>query len=183
MALTRDDIADLDILDAIELESDGSSSYLFRSESIGTVTSGTKQVSIPAGLLLAADNGIGPGDIVVITGNAAAGTYTVDQVIDQQTFSVVESIPDAAGGSVDFIHAAGAGRIGVDTTGFASSSATTLSALLEDLDAAASSGGVPPTIVGQVPFSMDGVTFTPQLPLTAPFGWLISDQGLHLVVG
>lgn len=163
--------------------SDGSSTYLFRTDSIGTVTSGSKQVTVPGGVLLAPDDGIQSGDIAVITGNAAAGTYTVDVVIDQETFSVVESIPNASGGSVDFIFAPGASRVGVDTSGFASSSASTLGELLQDLDTAASSGGVPPTIIGQVPFSLDGVTFTPQLPLTAPDGWLISNQGLHLVVG
>lgn len=49
-----------------------------------------------------------------------------------------------------------------------------------------STTGLPPaTCCGQVLHSIDGVSFTPQLPLTAPpnTGWLVNDSGHLLVVG
>lgn len=46
---------------------------------------------------------------------------------------------------------------------------------------------VPATEVGQVLWSIDGLTFTPQLPLTSVSpdrgGWLVNDLGYMLVVG
>lgn len=39
-----------------------------------------------------------------------------------------------------------------------------------------------PTQIGQILYSIDGTSFTVQLPLTGPGGWLINDDGILLVV-
>lgn len=45
-------------------------------------------------------------------------------------------------------------------------------------------GSLPPaTAVGQTLFSIDGLTFTPEQPLTGPGGWLVNSQGILLVKG
>lgn len=45
-------------------------------------------------------------------------------------------------------------------------------------------GALPPaTQVGQVVYSVDGSTFTVQLPLTSRHGWLVANDGIHIVVG
>lgn len=55
------------------------------------------------------------------------------------------------------------------------------------LDLEGSGGSLPPAdTAGEVLFSVDGLTFTAQLPMTAPDageGWLVNDVGLMLVVG
>lgn len=38
------------------------------------------------------------------------------------------------------------------------------------------------TQIGQVPFSLDGITFTAQLPLTNEFGWMVNDDGILIVI-
>lgn len=55
-------------------------------------------------------------------------------------------------------------------------------------DSGGGGGNMPPaTIVGQVLFSVDGLTFTAEQPLTAPdhgsAGWLVNDLGILLVTG
>lgn len=45
-------------------------------------------------------------------------------------------------------------------------------------------GGLPPaTQLGQVLYSIDGASFTVQLPLTSCHGWLINNDGELIVVG
>lgn len=82
--------------------------------------------------------GLEAGDIVVIAGNAAAGTYTVESVTDQQNFVVVESILDGTGGTVTVYHPAASTKIGVDSSPLNYSSSDTLQEVLEDLNNVAS---------------------------------------------
>ena len=47
-----------------------------------------------------------------------------------------------------------------------------------------SGSSVPATQIGQVLFSADGLTFSAFLPVTTPdVGWIIQDDGIHIVVG
>lgn len=47
-----------------------------------------------------------------------------------------------------------------------------------------STGSLPTaSYVGQTLYALDGVTLTPQLPLTSLGGWLLNDPGILLVVG
>lgn len=79
------------------------------------------------------------GDKVVITGGAAAGIYTVDEVTDQYQFTVVESIADSSGvGTLAIYHPTGATRVTVDTSGLTNVSGSTLQAVLSSIDTAIS---------------------------------------------
>lgn len=85
------------------------------------------------------------GDKVVIAGNAAAGTYTVSSVTDQQNFIVQESIVDSTGGTTNIYYPPAPERIGVDDTNFTLVSGDTLQETLEDIDtrlAGAAGGGL-----------------------------------------
>jgi hypothetical protein len=80
-----------------------------------------------------------PNDKVVITGGAAAGTYTVDEVIDQYQFTVIESIVDTAGtGTFALYHPIGSTRVTVDTTGLTNISGSNLQTVLSSIDDAIS---------------------------------------------
>lgn len=81
-----------------------------------------------------------PGDLVTISGNDAAGDYTVEFVDDQQNFRVLEDIVDSTGGTVNIFHPAGATRIGVDSSNLDWSDSDNLQDVLEDLEIATSSG-------------------------------------------
>jgi hypothetical protein len=112
------DIKDADLYDSYELKSDGTETYF--STTISTCVSSTKTITIPNDInvyLINGDTPIDIGDIVRITGNAAAGTYTVATVVGDFSFTVNENIADASGGTVEFRYDAGAKLIGVDPTG------------------------------------------------------------------
>jgi hypothetical protein len=91
--------------------------------------------------LIHGDDPIEVGDKCVISGSAAAGTYTVAVVVDDVTFDVTESIVTSTGGSAAFRFKSGALRVGVDTTGLSNSAASTLQGLISDFDSAIGSGG------------------------------------------
>jgi len=82
------------------------------------------------------------GDTVVLSGNAAAGRYTIESISDQQNLIVVENIVDSTGGNIEIYHPVGATRVGVDPTSLSQSSSSILQTVLNDLDAAISGGGV-----------------------------------------
>ena len=42
---------------------------------------------------------------------------------------------------------------------------------------------IPATQIGQVFYSLDGLTLTPQLPITGDGGWLTSEDGILIVNG
>jgi hypothetical protein len=42
---------------------------------------------------------------------------------------------------------------------------------------------LPPTEIGQVIYTTDGATWSAELPLTGPYGWLVNDDGILIVVG
>lgn len=78
---------------------------------------------------------LAPGDKIVITGGAAAGTYTVATVTDQFQFVVVESIIDSSGtGTLAAYHPVSSTRVGVNTTGFSHTSGLFLQKVIEDFD-------------------------------------------------
>lgn len=78
---------------------------------------------------------ISPGDKAVITGGAAAGTYTVSGVTDQQQFTVTTSIANTSGvGSLALFHPTGSTLIGIDTSPFTTVSGTNLQSVLQSID-------------------------------------------------
>jgi len=148
MGTVSRDVTDIEIIDAVELASDGSSSYK-SGITVSQTISGTSRVIIaPTGPLFLdglvfGDDPVEAGDKVVLAGTTAAdGMYTVNSIIDNSILDVVESILDSIGGTAAFRHPAGSKRIGVDPTSISASSQTNLQGVLEDLDASISSGGI-----------------------------------------
>jgi hypothetical protein len=132
----REDVRDADFVDAVELASDGTASY--KTTPVTDVVSGTITVA-PAADYLGLEFGDDPievNDIFVLTGATAGnGTYTVDTIIDNTSFTVVEAIVDSTGGSADFRHPAGALKVGVDPTTLSFTTKTNVQEALEDLTA------------------------------------------------
>ena len=42
---------------------------------------------------------------------------------------------------------------------------------------------IPATQIGQVLYSVDGLTFTAELPVTSDHGWLVNNDGILIVNG
>lgn len=136
--IAREDLKDLDIVDAPELLSDGTEPY--RSAiGIVSVTAGTKTVVVSGGLIFN-DEPVEPGDLLTVAGNAAAGNYTVASIVSDTVFTVEEVIADATGGNATFRHPPGATKVGVDPTNLAFSDSNRLQSVIEDLDEGLSTG-------------------------------------------
>lgn len=143
MPLRKADIVDADIIDAYELRSDGAASFAYvTGVTVVSTTAATKRVVISGYSLRDLDDPAEPDDIVVIIGSAAAGTYTIDTVIDATTFSVNENIVDSVGGTATFQHPPGATKIGFDPTGLTNVTAHAVQEAIQELDAAITSGGL-----------------------------------------
>jgi hypothetical protein len=82
------------------------------------------------------------------------------------------------GGTATYHHAAGATRVGVDSTALAYSTANTLQEVLEDI-----TSPPPATQVGDHLVSLDGATFTVVHPVTSGHGWLANCDGDLLIEG
>lgn len=136
--LTKDDLSDLDFVDAPELASDGLSSFL-SSVTVVSTTSSTKRVVVSGVYLIHdPDQRIEPADIVVLTGTApggiADGTYTVASIVNDTTFVVVEAIADSTGGSVAFRWPPGSSKVGLNPTGMVNVTAHNLQAAVKNID-------------------------------------------------
>lgn len=177
MPIDAVDIADAGFVSEDELLSDGT--VTFRSESVTDVTSGVITTSAVSPLKNY-DDPIQSGDIAIISGNAAAGTYTVDTV-DLFSFTVVEAIIDAGAGTVDFRHPAASTRIGVDPTTLSYTTENTLQGALEDLSA----GALPAAMqVGDHLVSKNGSTFAVVHPIiSGDDGWLSNCDADLLIEG
>lgn len=136
--IAKEDLRDLDIVDARELLSSGFDAYQ-SAVGVVSVVSATKTVVVSGGLIFN-DNPVETGDRVTIAGNAAAGDYTVDSVLSDTSFTVVEAIVDASGGTATFKHPPGALKVGIDPTNLVFSGATNLQEAVEDLDSGLNSG-------------------------------------------
>lgn len=124
--IRKEDIADLDIVDAYELASDGygpSSIYLSTPCVSTTGTTKTVVVSLSAdgnGILYNYEFPVQSGDIVWVhntAGTIGDGYFTVDQVIDNVTFTVNETMVNSTGGTVQYRYPAGASAVGFNPTG------------------------------------------------------------------
>lgn len=134
--LSKDDIKDVELVDAIELAATGSSFYRTGSSLVSTTT-GTNTVTLNAAFsVIYGDDPIEVGDFAILAGTTggADGTYTVASVLTDQTFTVAEALATSTGGTVGFKHKAGALRVGVDTSTFTHSSSSTAQAVLKDVD-------------------------------------------------
>jgi len=137
--LSRWDIDDLDIVDAVELNSDGTT-VIQTGVTVVSTTHSTKRVVVSGVYLIQEpDQRIEPKDRVTLSGTSggsADGNYTVASVIDDLTFTVVENIPDSTGGLVEFRHPPGALRTGFDPVGLTHITANQVQEAIRQLDAA-----------------------------------------------
>ncbi|MBT8428377.1 MAG: hypothetical protein KJN79_00550 [Gammaproteobacteria bacterium] len=155
--IIREDIRHEDIVDAVELESDGLTSVIFTGATLVSTTSGTKTVVL-SGVDLERDPEIvEAGDIIILAGTsgggAADGTYTVAARIDDLTFTVNEAIATSTGGTCETQNPSGASKVGFDDTGLTYVDASNVQDAIEDLDASITSGGA---LHGKAIFKIDG---------------------------
>jgi hypothetical protein len=141
--LSRFDIDDLEIIDAIELKSDGTT-VIMTGVTVVSTTYSTKRVVVSGVYLVnEPDQRIELNDKVTLTGTSgglADGNYTVATVVDDTTFTVIEAIANSTGGVGTFYHPPGALRIGFDPTGLTHTTAHEVQDAIKDLDG--SVGGI-----------------------------------------
>ena len=116
--ISKEDVRDLDFIDAEELASTNQSDYR-SGDSLVSTTSSTQTVLFTAGVLLInGDYPIEEGDTIILTGTTggADGTYTVATIVDDVTLTVSEAINDSTGGSAAFRYPPGAIKVGYDNT-------------------------------------------------------------------
>ena len=136
--ITKEDLRDADVVDAVELVSDGTSVFISGATVVST-TAATKTI-VCSGTYFAydaADEFLEEWDTVTLSGTSggsADGTYTIGSIVDNTTFVVKESINDSTGGSANFMHPAGATKVGVDPSNLTFSSNNDLQNVLEDID-------------------------------------------------
>lgn len=139
MPIRTADVNDQDFVDAYELASDGYEVYL--TTTLVSTTFGTKTVVINLpfdgiGILYSLDHPAQQGDIVRLvgtSGTAADGYFTVDTVVDDVTFTVVETIASSTGGTIYFMYPSGASRVGFDPTGLTITTSHTVQGAISDI--------------------------------------------------
>ena|SRR5271165_3341345 len=140
MPIRKSDIFRSDIISPPELSSDGYYVYLPQIASVSTTSSSKTIVISPIpdgeGLTLPAfDHPAKVGDIAHITGSSGAdGYYTINHIVNDTTFTVVESINDSTGGHVDFIYPVGAGLVGFNPDGLTITTSTNVQGAIKDIN-------------------------------------------------
>lgn len=143
--LSKEDIRDLDIVDANELASDGFDPFLtlpLVSISAGGIFT-VNVSSLVIGIIHEPGGTVEPGDRLYLQGATPAeadGYYTIDSLLTDSTLTVEEATVAATGGNLFFIYPSGAGKVGVDTTGCTHTDAHDVQEAIEDLDAAITDG-------------------------------------------
>lgn len=136
--IRREDIEDVEIVDAGELLSDGTTSILTGATVVSTTASTKRVVLSGVDIINDKDERLEPGDLVTLSGTTggADGDYTVDSIIDPVTFDVVEAIVDSTGGTMSAKHPPGASKVGLDPTNVSGVTATELQTAMEQLSQA-----------------------------------------------
>jgi len=110
--LTKDDIKDLDIVEEEELASEGLTGSPFSTSLIIlSIAAVTKTIVLSSGDFNEPRSS--EFDIIKIKSGDALGNYTIDEVIDDITAKVKETIPDATNGEAEIYY-----RAGTETVGF-----------------------------------------------------------------
>lgn len=153
------DNLNLTVVESINTSTGGTASltYYYLSVSVVSTTNSTKVVVVGTpsdgeGIKTGRDHLVQVGDRVILSGTsggAADGTYTVENVIDDTSFKVTESLATSTGGTAKFRYAPGAYQVGADPSNFNAAVTTkrTVQGILDDLGIALGSGvvtGVPP---------------------------------------
>ena len=140
MPIRKSDIYRSDIISPSELSSDGYFIYLPSISVISTTNSSKTVVISPIpdgeGLTLPSfDHPVKSGDITYINGSSGAdGYYTIDIILSDTSFTVIDTIVDSIGGTVDFMYPVGAGLVGFDSTGLTMTDATNVQGAIKDFD-------------------------------------------------
>jgi hypothetical protein len=123
MVIRKEDLADLDIIDAAELISDGYSVYLtttlVSTNSVGNVVT----INLPPdgeGLITGRDHLAQAGDRVRLIGTSGGlgdGYFIINSIIDETSFNITSSIVSSTGGTIHFMYREGARQVGFDPTG------------------------------------------------------------------
>lgn len=122
--IRKEDILDTDFADAYELRSDGydANSIYLSNVSIISTTTGTNTVIVNlafdgGGIFYSHDHPVEKDDIVWLQGTSGAdGYYTVNTVIDDNTFTTNEPIVSSTGGLAEFRYPSGSLKVGYDIT-------------------------------------------------------------------
>jgi hypothetical protein len=147
--IRKEDLVDLDIIDASELASDGYSVYLTTTLVSTTNAGSLVTINLPQdgeGLITGKDHPLSPGDRVWITGTSgglADGYYICNNVISDTSFSVTSPILSSTGGTIYFMHPAGAFNVGFDLSNYTAIHVThkNVQEAIQDLDLAISGSG------------------------------------------
>lgn len=164
--IRKEDIADLDFVDAYELQSDGySNNHIYLSGvSVVSTTALTKTIVINlapdgGGILYSKDHPVESKDIVYLSGTSggtANGFYTVDQVLSDTSFTVNESISNSTGGSALFKYPSGASKVGFDSRLTNHTNADNLQQAVQDIDNNLLSSDEHPTLRQLIHFIDEG---------------------------
>ena len=140
MVLRKEDIYDLDFLSRDELISDGYKVYA--NGFVVSVIGATKTI-ITDFFLYSIDAPVQSGDRVgIFNSRSCDGYYTIDQIVSDYSFTVLENINDDASGDLYFMHPTGARQIGFDPSGLTSTTARNLQDAIKDLVINGGIGGI-----------------------------------------
>lgn len=142
--IRKEDVSDTDFVDAYELRSDGygiNSIYLSGVTVVST-TSGTNTVVVNlapdgGGIFYSHDHPVEVLDIVYLSGTSgslADGYFTVNTIVSDTSFTVVEPIATSTGGTAEFRYPPGASKIGFNPTGLSNTDSNDVQEAIEDLD-------------------------------------------------
>lgn len=106
---------------------------------LNSTAAATKNVYAPAAKWILWN--LEPGDLITISGNDAAGDYTVTSISDPENFLVAEDIVDSTGGTILACHPPGSTRIGIDNSNFGVLQGEDLQEVLEELDSKFTASG------------------------------------------
>lgn len=144
--IRRSDIVDTEVVDQVELGSDGTVD-LFTGVTVVSTTSGTKRVVVSGVNLIngAVDERLEANDKVTLAGTSGGlgdGTFTVASIVDDTTFEVVEAIGTSTGGTATAKYPPGAKKVGLDPTGLTQTTSTNVQDAIKDIDGAIAGGGI-----------------------------------------
>ena len=142
MAIRKSDVSRKDIVNSYELLSDGygNNSGFLSAALVSTTAPHTVTVVLPSddlSLQYSQDYQIDPNDIVYIyntSGGIADGYYTVDTIVNDTVFTVVENIATSLSGNIQFRYPAGSLMVGFNPTGCIDITHNTVDGALKDLD-------------------------------------------------
>jgi len=137
--IRKSDITDRDLIDSDELISDGYKIYL-TSTLVSTSLTKVIVINLPSdgeGIITGRDHPVEQYDRVYLFGTSggnADGYFIVNEILDDTSFTVFESINNSSDGYVVFMFPVGAGLIGFDPTGLTTITAHNVQDAIKEAD-------------------------------------------------